>query len=424
MSPATDTLTAHLLAIVRRVQSQLGSDGLANDPGTRFADVLDSMGLVEFVAILASECGVPPSAIDGCVHRRFGTIADLATAMSAAGLQVDPARRAGPEPVPARLPGLAPLPCWLSAIALHLPQTIQPAAAINEALGRPLGWLENHAGIESRRLWVVEDPLAGAMSAAADCLREAELPATDVGALLVTAEAPPLLAGLSAALHHRLGLRPDAVALDVGNACAGYLAALWAAESLLPRVGPVLVVTVEAPSHFLEVRPGPAGEAAALFGDGAAATLLCDHPIGRHPVPLAGVLLGVDGSAGDMVRVERSAAGAVELHMAGPRLAGRAITAMAEGVRALAGRYGLRVNDLEAVVCHGGNGRLPALLARQLDLAQGRVWSETPRTGNLGSASLPAAWAAHRPPPHGPVAWAAVGAGVAWGAAITGVEWE
>ena len=34
------------------------------------------------------------------------------------------------------------------------------------------------------------------------------------GALLVTAEAPPLLVGLAAALHHRLDLRPDTVALE------------------------------------------------------------------------------------------------------------------------------------------------------------------------------------------------------------------
>lgn len=426
MSPATDDLTAHLLDLVRRVQRQLGEDDLANDPGTRFADALGSMGLVEFVAVLAGECGVAPAAIEECVGRRFGTIADLAGAMTAAGLRpriVGPACRAGPEWSPARQAGPT-VACWLSATAVRLPETIQPAAAINEALGKPAGWLESHAGIESRRLWAGHDPLAGAAEAAADCLGEAELAAQDVGALLVTSEAPPRLAGLGAALHHRLGLRAEAVALEVGNACTGFLAALWTAQSLLARVGPVLVVTVEAPSQFLALQPGPGGEAAALFGDAAAAALLCDHPIGQHPVPLAGVVLGVDGGAADVLRVERPAAGSVELHMDGPTLAGRAVRAMAEAVRTLAGRYGLGVSDLEAVVCHGGNGRMPALLARQLGLAPERVWSETARTGNLGSASLPAAWAAHRPSPHGPVAWAAVGAGLTWGAALSGVEWE
>jgi hypothetical protein len=46
------------------------------------------------------------------------------------------------------------------------------------------------------------------------------------------------------------------------------------------------------------------------------------------------------------------------------------------------------------------------------------------RLGNDASVSLPAAWAARRPAPHGPVAWTAVGAGLTWGAALTGVEWE
>src|SRR6476646_1122540 len=148
MTPATDDLTAHLIHLVRRVQRQLGEDDPADDPATRFADALDSMGMVEFLAILAGECGVEAAAIEECVNRRFGAIADLAAAMSAAGLRpVGPASRAGPEFGPARLAGPTAAPCWLSAVAVCLPETIQPAATINEALGRPAGWLESHAGI-------------------------------------------------------------------------------------------------------------------------------------------------------------------------------------------------------------------------------------------------------------------------------------
>jgi 3-oxoacyl-[acyl-carrier-protein] synthase-3 len=305
-----------------------------------------------------------------------------------------------------------------------LPETVQPSAAIDEALGRPLGWLEAHAGIRSRRLWGTQDPLAAAVEAGRECLAEAELAAGDLGALLVTSEAPPRLLGLAAALHHRLGLRPAAPALEIGGACTGFLAALWTAGSLHDRVGPVLVIAVEAPSRFLAVTPGAPGEAAGLFGEAAAATLLCDRPIGRHPVPLADVILGTDGGAGDLLQAECGAGGAVELHMDGPALAGRAVAAMADAVRLLASRHGVTVTDLEAIVAHGGNGRMPALLARRLGLPAERVWSETPHAGNLGSASLPAAWAAHRPPPHGPVAWTAVGAGLTWGAAITGVRWD
>ena len=97
--------------------------------------------------------------------------------------------------------------------------------------------------------------------------------------------------------------------------------------------------------------------------------------------------------------------------MEDPTLALRPVKAMADAVQAIAGRYGIAVADLEAVVCHGGNARMPALW-RDTRPAGGHVWSETPQTGNLGLAALPAAWAAHRPAPQGPVAWAAVGAGL------------
>jgi 3-oxoacyl-[acyl-carrier-protein] synthase III len=93
---------------------------------------------------------------------------------------------------------------------------------------------------------------------------------------------------------------------------------------------------------------------------------------------------------------------------------------MAQSVRDLAERHGLPVSDLNAVVVHGGNGRLPNLIAMQLNLPPERIWSQTANTGNLGSASLPVAWAMHPEWPTGPVAWTAVGAGLTWAAALTG----
>jgi hypothetical protein len=47
-----------------------------------------------------------------------------------------------------------------------------------------------------------------------------------------------------------------------------------------------------------------------------------------------------------------------------------------------------------------------------------RIWSQTASTGNLGSASLPVAWAA-RPKQKAPVIWCAIGAGLMWGTAVT-----
>jgi hypothetical protein len=87
------------------------------------------------------------------------------------------------------------------------------------------------------------------------------------------------------------------------------------------------------------------------------------------------------------------------------------------------------------VIVHGGNGRMPHLVALQLNLPPEKIWSQTSVTGNLGSASLPVAWAMRTSPPTpsptrgggsgegllpGPVAWTSVGAGLTWAAALTG----
>jgi 3-oxoacyl-[acyl-carrier-protein] synthase-3 len=254
-----------------------------------------------------------------------------------------------------------------------LPAQVQESAELDEALGRPRGWLATHAGIAARGIWANQDPVTAAAEAARECLASAGLLGEEVGALLVTSEAPPLLAGLAAALHHRLDLRPQAVALETGGACTGFLAALWLAQRLVAEAEVVLVVAVEAPSRFLAVEPGKVGEAAALFGDAAAACVLSARALGAAPLALTELVLAADGGAAHLLQVEPGRGSPAQVAMSGTALAIRAVKAMAEVAQEVAARRGLDIADLEAVVVHGGNGRMPALLARQLGLSPERV---------------------------------------------------
>jgi 3-oxoacyl-[acyl-carrier-protein] synthase-3 len=422
MTP-TRPLQECLLDRLRQVQEALGAEPSA-DPGVRFADVVDSMGLVEFVALVAEDLGVPPQAVEEAAEWRFGTVAELATALLKVGLvpRLPGARAAAEDPSPRRERAGAAV--WLAATAARLPSRCQPATALDAALGRPPGWLGAHAGLHSRHVWDGDDPLDAAARAAADCLEHAAVALSDVAALLVTSEAPPKPAGLAAALHHRLGLAPGVVALDVGGACTGFLAALWLARRLVTLGAAVLVVAVEAPSLWLATEPGPAGEAASLFGDGAAACVLGGSPVGPAPLSLLDVRLETDGAAGDLLRVLHAPGTSLQLDMRGPALALWAVQTMARLVSEMALAAGTTPQRLGAVVMHAGNGRMPDVLARRLGLPRARVWGETGRTGNLGSASVPVAWAAGQERrggyADGLVAWVAAGAGLMAGAAL----WE
>jgi 3-oxoacyl-[acyl-carrier-protein] synthase-3 len=416
MSPHA-AVVDRLLALLNRVREQLGLEPPITDVRARFADSIDSMGFVEFLALVSDDCGVPIETVEMAAGRRFGTIEDLATVLDAAGLcsggRPSFARAVAGERVASPCPT-----AWLAATTACLPRRSQPASALNALLGRPSGWLEEHAGIHARGVWDDEDVLEASARTDSACLARAGLPGDAPGVLLVTSEAPPVLTGLAAALHQRLGLSSDVVALEIGGACTGFLAALWTAQRLLVDAAPVLVVAVEAPSRWLSVQPGPAGEAAALFGDAAAACVLTASAPSTAALFLRDIFLSTDGAGGSLLQVQYEPGRGATLHMDGPPLAQRAVRTMTEAVRRMSARHGLNVDGLAAVVAHGGNGRMPALLARRLGLPVERVWSETAQTGNLGSASLPIAWASRTGPIIGPVIWTAAGAGLHWGAAL------
>jgi 3-oxoacyl-[acyl-carrier-protein] synthase-3 len=178
----------------------------------------------------------------------------------------------------------------------------------------------------------------------------------------------------------------------------------------------VLLVAVEAPSCWLGIRQGAKGEAAALFGDGAGACLVTASSV-PGAWPIRDVVLGCDGSAGDLVGLYLDHDGPF-LEMDGPALAARAVQCLTAVMCEVCARHGMKPGDLADVFIHAGNGRLPALVARQLGIASERVHSTTAWTGNLGSVSLLAALA-HQPP-RLPAVCAAVGAGLCWGAVLLG----
>ena len=82
MAIVLEELLEHFLNRLRQVQHALGQEQVADgDFDTLLGEQLDSMGLVEFTALLADDCGVAAEAIENSVGKQFGTVRELAAAL-------------------------------------------------------------------------------------------------------------------------------------------------------------------------------------------------------------------------------------------------------------------------------------------------------------------------------------------------------
>src|SRR5438067_1110366 len=85
MEPIATDILASVFARLRQVQSELGMTPLPpDDPAALLADQIDSMGLVELLAVLAEEYGLRTEEIERAAGHRFSTVASLAEALSKA----------------------------------------------------------------------------------------------------------------------------------------------------------------------------------------------------------------------------------------------------------------------------------------------------------------------------------------------------
>jgi predicted naringenin-chalcone synthase len=149
-----------------------------------------------------------------------------------------------------------------------------------------------------------------AVAAARLALRDADLQARDIDAVLVSTCTGYLCPGLTGYVSERIGLRADVLGLDlVGQGCAAALPNLRTAESLIAakRCGFVLSICVEVCSaaFYIDDDTGVL-ISACLFGDGAGAAILAAQPRrGRRQVQWKGAWSLTEPAHRDALRFEQ-----------------------------------------------------------------------------------------------------------------------
>jgi 3-oxoacyl-[acyl-carrier-protein] synthase-3 len=290
-------------------------------------------------------------------------------------------------------------------------------------------WITTRTGIKERRIANV-NVSDMAVVASRHALAAAGLEATDIDLIvLATCTADVVIPSAASLVQAKLGATNAAV-FDLNAACSGWIYALNVGTQMVRGGGhnKVLVIGAEKLSHLLDFTDRGT---AVLFGDGAGAVVLeaTDEPVGMQSVEIgtdgsvAGILCvpGV-GTAGNRYQGDPSE---YAIHMDGPEVFRRAVTAMGEASSRVVEQAGLSVEDVDLLIPHQANIRIIDATARKLKLAPEKVFVNIASYGNTSAATIPIALTEAidegKVTPGANLVFAAFGAGLTWAAAV--VRW-
>jgi len=320
-------------------------------------------------------------------------------------------------------------------------------------------WIRQRTGIVERR-YARRGQSSSKLGAEAArrALSDAGLSPEDLDLIVFATMTPDhYFPGNGGLLASQLGLSATP-ALDIRMQCAGFLSGLQVADAFI-RAGSarrVLLVGAECHASLFswseddwsalfgesEAAPSPAALAwgtahrdrAVIFGDGAGAFVLEANESGDGRGFL-GFIMHTDGSHWDKLYVPGGGSASFpyfspemyEEQRTVPVVEGRqvfrlATTALPEIVREILDRHGMTLDSLSLLLMHQANLRINESVQKQLGLPDERVYNNIQRYGNTTAATLPLVF--HEAKAEGKVkagdlvAFAALGAGLHWGAAL------
>ena len=279
-------------------------------------------------------------------------------------------------------------------------------------------WIVSRTGIRERRI-VADDDTTDSLGAdaARRALARAGVTAEDVDMVIAASCTPEaLFPSIANRIQQRLALG-RAAALDLNQACAGFIHGLAVAQGFVAsgQYRTILVVGAEVLTRHVDWTDRGT---CVLFGDAAGAVVVqaSDDPGG----PLA-IDLGSDGAGGDLLMLPVDG----KLFMNGREVYRFAVTAMTSSLEAAVEKAAITLDQIDLLIPHQANIRIIHSAAQTLGLPLEKVFTNVDRYGNTSAASIPVALCEAieegRVKPGDIVGMVAFGAGLAWGATI--IRW-
>ncbi|MBZ5602507.1 MAG: ketoacyl-ACP synthase III [Acidobacteriia bacterium] len=298
---------------------------------------------------------------------------------------------------------------FLRAFGSYVPARVVTNAELAARLGCETDWILNASGISERRYAETESVADLATRAAEDCLARAMT--RQVGMVIVSSgSSPRRFPGPAAEIAAKMGFA-GVPALDVPMASAGSLFGLALAAQCASSAGPVLVIAAEKMSTAI----ADDKNTAILFGDGAGACLVDPKEGGAEIVRWD---LHSDGTYSEALRLEFGA----PIHMDGYTVILQASRKIPAAIREVLEHTSTPASAVGTFLMHQANQNLIVRIAKALDVAPEKFFSNIARYGNTSSASMLIAaseWHAQSGFRAGePVVFAGFGAGFHWGALL------
>jgi len=321
----------------------------------------------------------------------------------------------------------------------HVPETVVTNQQLTTMMETTDEWIVERTGIKERR-WVdpTKDTVANmAAKAARIALKRANLAEKDVEFIVFATITPDYyFPGSGVLMQRELGLEGIG-ALDIRNACSGFIYALSVADQFIKSgmYKTILVVGAEIQSTAIDVTTR-GRNTAVIFADGAGAIVL-------QPSDKPGVLsthLHSDGRFAEELyvrdpgssrpREERQPeqildTSTYKVVMNGNQVFKHAVVRFMEVINEALSANNVKKEDINLLVPHQANLRISQYIQEKLSLSDNQVYNNIMRYGNTTAASIPIAmseaWAEGKIKENDLICLAAFGSGFTWASAL--IRW-
>ena len=328
----------------------------------------------------------------------------------------------------------------IAGLGHHVPEKVITNDYLSSIMDTNDEWIIERTGIKERRfIDPAKDTVANmAAKATRMALDRANLEEKDIEFIVFATITPDyFFPGSGVLLQRELGLE-GIPALDIRNACSGFIYALSVADQFI-KTGmykTVLVIGAEIQSTALDLTTR-GRNTAVIFGDGAGAAIL-------RPSEKPGVLsthLHSDGKFAEELYVKDPGSSrphderqpeqildtsTYKVVMNGNQVFKHAVVRFMEVINEALSANHLKKDEIALLVPHQANLRISQYIQQKLELTDDQVYNNIMRYGNTTAASIPIAmseaWAEGKIKENDLICLAAFGSGFTWASAL--IRWQ